>query len=131
MEVMPAGVKVTSLILLAPAVSPTYDLGPAFEHVEFPIWNFCSRFDLLFLGMGTLILGTIDRRHAPSAGIRGFGADVASREGIDNGHQRLRQQPYVAKMLRSWNCGGHFGCTNCVFVAEWLAPLLRIDEDLP
>ena len=123
MDVMPVGVKITNLILLAPAVSPSYDLGSAHEHVEFGIWNFCSWFDLLFLGVGTLILGTIDRRHVLASGARGF----TSGQRADDGN-RLRQQPYVAKMLRSWNCGGHFGCTNRVFVSEWLAPLLRIDE---
>ncbi len=127
MEAMPIGEKVTSLILLAAAVSPTWDLGPALEHVEFGIWNFCSWFDLLHLGVGTLIVGTIDGRHVLAAGARGFDADAVPRQRIDDGN-RLRQQPYVAKMLRSWNCGGHFGCTNRVFVAEWLAPLLRIDE---
>ncbi len=108
---------------MAPAVSPSYDLGRALAHVELGIWNFYSSFDLLFLGVGTLILGTMDGRHVLAAGARGF----TSGQRADDGNG-LRQQPYVAKMLRSWNYGGHFGCTNRVFVAEWLAPLLRIDE---
>ena len=124
MEVMPAGVKATSLILLAPAVSASYDLGRASEHVEFAVWNFFSWFDLLFLVAGSLILGTLDGRHVVSAGASGFRSDAAPGPQAADGC-RLRQKPYVARMLRSWNFGGHFGCTNRVFVSEWLAPLLE------
>ena len=126
LEALPADRKVTSVILLAAAIAPTYDLGAAVSHTERGIWSFHSPWDCLVLGIGTLIFGTIDRRRTIAAGARGFVVDHKTKQpGDDEVGAKLHQQPYVAKMLGSWNSGGHLSCTNRVFGTEWLAPLLK------
>ena len=74
------------------------------------------------LVLGTLVFGTVDRRHTVSAGFRGF------RERNLSSYQRLEQRPYRRAMFSSWHWGGHMGWTNRVFAAEHLAPLLRQSE---
>ena len=113
-EVLAERNKITSLILLAPAVSHSYDVTSASARVEQGIWHFYSPSDCLFDGLGTILAGTFDGRHTVSAGARGFTNEVA----------RLHQERFRPAMLRSWNFGGHFGCVNRVFAADWLAPLI-------
>src|SRR5229473_6365752 len=60
------------IILLSPAVSPTYDLRPALRATKREIVSFYSPFDKLVLGWGTSQFGTEDRYYGPSAGLRGF-----------------------------------------------------------
>lgn len=126
LEALPAGRTIAGAVLLGPALSPDYSLGGALARVERGIWNFWSPLDVFILACGTLALGTIDRRHAISAGCRGFrvprAADVAERELYE---ERLRQERYRFGLIGRFNLGGHFGCCNRLFVAEEIAPLLE------
>ena len=125
LEAMPSDRRISSAVLLGAAVSPGYDLREALSHTESGIWNFYSAMDVLFLGIGTLLLGTIDGRHAVSAGARGFklpsNSDSQTQSPSEN---RLHQQPYILQMAASWHLGGHNGWMNRIFTAEWLAPML-------
>jgi hypothetical protein len=125
LENMSTGRSITSALLLAAAVSPAYALANALSRTESGIWNFYSPMDVLFLGIGTLVLGTIDSRHTISAGTRGFkippNSDAQTKTLYET---RLHQQPYNRQMAASWHLGGHNGWTNCLFTAEWLAPML-------
>jgi len=129
---LPESSRVTSTILLAAAVSPEFDLTRALERCSEGIWNFSTPLDLLYLGAGTRIWGTVDRVYCTAAGASGFRipeeATPAQRRLYQ---QRLRECPYDFRMAASFNFGGHFGCVNRVFIAEWIAPLLHSSSSSP
>jgi pimeloyl-ACP methyl ester carboxylesterase len=110
---LPAGHKLTGLILLAPAVSPRFDLSDIAPKVERGIWSFHSWLDCLFVGIGTTIFGTLDGWHMPSAGMLGFVRQ-----------SNIKQTAYHPRLIRDFHLGGHFGCVHRVFIAEHVAPLL-------
>jgi hypothetical protein len=125
LEALPADHSITSAILLAAAISPGYDLRPALRRTRQGVWNFYSHYDVGFLKAGTLLLGTIDRRHTSAAGAVGFRVP----EGLEaDDHQlyasKLRQQSYSRKMAESGHSGGHLGWASRRFVSEWLCPIL-------
>lgn len=125
LESLPPRREITSAILLAPALSPTYDLRPALRHVEKGIYNFYSPYDVGFLGLGTSVAGTIDGQHTRAAGAVGFTVPW----GLDQDDRRLYadflyQQRYLSRMVKSGHPGTHVGWSNRRFVAEWLAPIL-------
>ncbi len=127
LERLPPGVKIASAILLLAGISPKYNLTAAFSHVEDGIYNFRSRSDVFFLGLGTLIAGTIDGPHTVSAGMVGFrlppGIDAHGRELYQ---QRLHEIPYRVGMIADFNLGGHMGVANRAFVARHVAPLVKL-----
>jgi len=124
LEQLPPGVKIASAILLLAGISPSYNLSTALTHVEQGIFNFHSRFDVVFLGLATLIAGTIDGPHSVSAGMVGFRApgdlDAGQRELYD---RQLHQIPYRFGMMADFHFGGHMCVANRVFVARHVAPL--------
>ncbi len=126
LEALPTDHVVTSAILLAPALAPSYPLHRALERTARGLWNFWSPLDVIFLGLGTLLLGTIDGRLSLSSGMIGFREPAGTTEAQQLIYQqKLHQQPYAARMATAFNLGGHFGCTNRVFVEHWIAPLLK------
>jgi pimeloyl-ACP methyl ester carboxylesterase len=125
LEALPAERNVDQVVLLAAAISPDYDLATALAHSEQGIVNFYSWGDVPHLVVGTLALGTIDRRHTVSAGASGFHVPAElSDKARELYAARLQQIPYRLAMLKSLNVGGHTGPTNHKFVAEWVAPRL-------
>lgn len=127
LEALPAGSRITSAILLAPALSPHYPLVTALQHTDRGIWNFWSPGDLIFLGAGTLLLGTIDGKWSFSSGMIGFWLPRdPSAELCVAYAEKLHQVPYSWRMLFAFNLGGHFGCTNRVFVEEYVVPVLSV-----
>ncbi len=119
---------VTSVTLMAAAVSRKFDVMPLLSRTKAGIWNFYSALDLPTVGLGTMIFGTMDRRHSISAGAMGFltrDHESGSPEISQEQGPRLNQIPYQKSMARSWNFGGHFGSTNAVFVRENIAPICR------
>lgn len=125
LERLGAGRHVTGAVLLLPGISPGYDLTNALLHCEQSLWLFRSILDVLFLGLLTTLVGTIDGKHTPSAGMVGFRMPV----GLDPEQEALYRTrfcdvPYEPRMFASYNLGGHLGTVNRVFVAEWVAPLL-------
>ncbi len=128
LEYLSADNPVTSVTLMAAAVSRQFDVTGLLDRTRAGIWNFYSPFDLPTVGLGTLIFGTMDRRHAVSAGAMGFkvcNADQPSTAGPCHAGPQLYQIPYRAAMMKSWNFGGHFGPTNAVFVQNTVAPICR------
>ncbi len=126
LEALPPERQITSALLLAPALSPDYDLRRALRHTEQGVWNFYSRYDVGFLKAGTTVMGTIDGRHESAAGAVGFQTPW----GLDESDRRLyatklRQQPYARKMADSGHTGSHTGWAGRQFVADWLAPIMR------
>lgn len=125
LEALPSDRPVTSALLLAPALSPDYDLRRALRRTKCGLWNFYSSQDFGFLKMGTTIFGTIDREHGSAAGAVGFREPSGlGQEGGKLYRTRLHQVRYSDRMARSGNSGGHTGWASRQFVQEWLAPLL-------
>ena len=122
---LPENVSAEAAILLAPAISPAFDARPALNRTRRGVWNFCSRGDLFFLGLGTSLLGTLDRQHVVSAGLIGFEKELDLGDG-----RQLRNIGYRSEFFRDWHWGGHFGCVAGKFVGRWIAPILR-GEELP
>jgi pimeloyl-ACP methyl ester carboxylesterase len=125
LEALPPERQITSAILLAPAISPDYNLCRALRRTSQGIWNFYSHYDIGFLQAGTTVMGTIDGRHTSAAGAVGFEMPA----GLDDEDRRLyatrlRQQAYSRKMAHSGNEGSHTGWADRQFVADWLCPLI-------
>lgn len=130
LEALPDKCQINSAILLASALGPDYPLQTALTRTESGLWNFWSPFDLLFLGGGTMLLGTIDGQLSVSSGLIGFrepaGLTPAERELYE---RRLHQQRYEPRMAATFNLGGHFGCANRAFVEVWIAPLITTPRE--
>lgn len=119
LRALPRDVRVRGVVLIAAAIDPAFDLPSVEEHVETTIWNVSSFLDCLFVGIGTVIFGTIDGVHTISAGCCGFRKSAT---------RKLREMPYRFGMFPSFHFAGHFGCVNRRFVERYIAPLLRDEE---
>jgi hypothetical protein len=83
--------------------------------------------DVVALWAGTLLAGTADGTHLPSAGAVGFWTPLGlSDEDKQLYKGKLLQLPYHPKMALSGNLGGHFQCVGRTFVAQWISPKLII-----
>ncbi|ODT99126.1 MAG: hypothetical protein ABS79_04895 [Planctomycetes bacterium SCN 63-9] len=121
------------VILLAPALSPSYDLSAALRGVRREVYVFWSPLDVVILGAGTRIFGTIDRVRSVSAGLVGFRPprkqsskvviEAASAE--DQGYLKLHQVRWKPSMMRTGYFGGHMGTDSPSFLKIYVAPLLR------
>jgi hypothetical protein len=121
---------VERVVLLAPALSPSYDLSPALCAVRRDIVVFWSPFDVIVLGAGTRLLGTVDRVKTFSAGMVGFHvpqlADLESAPG--RSYAKLRQIRWQLQMARTGYLGGHIGPDSPLFLRKYVVPLLRVDH---
>ena len=133
LEALPEDVTVTGGILIVPALSPVYDLTAALSRTERGLWNFSSYGDVFLVGAGTTLVGTMDRRHRPSAGMLGFSKDATpgSDSGVEGSSPPLREVRYKCHMAKQWNLGGHLSCINPRFVREWIAPILLGSNEPP
>ncbi|HMP02634.1 MAG TPA: alpha/beta fold hydrolase [Gemmatales bacterium] len=122
---LPEGCRVRQAVMLAPGLHCEYPLAPVLSRTETGIDVFYSRIDTLILGLGTVILGTVDRRHGPSAGLVGFTlppeTDADSRAWYES---HLRQYPFTPRRAISGWKGGHFSSTERQFIERQVAPLL-------
>jgi pimeloyl-ACP methyl ester carboxylesterase len=127
LERLPVGVMVDDIVLLAPALSPTYDLSLAMAHVKGHVYAFTSSHDVAVLGWGTSMFGTIDGVKTEAAGKVGFrrptGADATQ-------YAKLIEIPYERQWMRYENIGDHIGAMNRQFAREIIAPLL-VNGTLP
>jgi pimeloyl-ACP methyl ester carboxylesterase len=140
LERLPPGC-VDRVVLIAPALSPSYDLTAALRGVRRDMFVFWSPLDFVILGAGTRIFGTIDRIRSISAGMVGFrpprsqpfvpvvvasGPSVAMVEGLPRqGYAKLRQVRWRPAMMRTGYFGGHLGSDSPAFLRIYIAPLLR------
>jgi pimeloyl-ACP methyl ester carboxylesterase len=109
--------KVSNAILLAPSVSPTYDLRPALSHVEKTLHVFHSDRDTTFLSWRTSNFGTYDRIKTKAAGNTGFVGELPA--------DRVVQHPYDPNWRDLGNDGGHFGTMAREFDEQVIEPLLH------
>ena len=121
LELLPADVKIDTLVMLAPAVSPGYDLSPALAHVKNSAYVFYSQFDMVILGAGTQAFGTMDGRRESAAGYLGF---AAPKSADPQQYAKLVSIPYQTSWARYANFGDHTGALMPGFGEHVVRPLL-------
>jgi pimeloyl-ACP methyl ester carboxylesterase len=122
LEKLPPDVEVETLLLLAPALSPTYDLSKALAHVRGKAYVFYSYLDTIVLSYGTRVFGTMDGVYSNAAGLNGF---VEPPGGDPARYAKLVQEAYDPDWVRYGNIGDHIGWTAAPFARAVLAPLLN------
>ena len=118
---------ICGVILLAPSVSPDYDLAPAAAHVHGPIDVFTSEGDTLFLRWRTSHFGTYDRIKTPAAGFTGFNIPTTP----SSNKVRVRQHAWSPADKSFGNDGGHFGAMARAFIRARVVPLLESAKTRP
>ena len=121
-EAMPAARRVDGIIMLAPTLSREYDLSRALALSRRGAVSFYSALDWIFLGVGTTVYGTMDARHAPSAGSAGFAVPAAGRRA--ELYHKLHQISWKGEMVLTGHAGGHLTSGSAVFVARYVAPFV-------
>lgn len=125
-EALPADRKIEGIVLLAGAISPTYDLRKALSRTHRGILNNYSCKDEMVLRWGTSFFGTTDRQFCPACGYAGFTIpDHLSSEDRQL-YAKLKQiawQKEMADTCRHW--GGHITSASGVYMARHVAPWMR------
>lgn len=114
-------------VLISPAVSPDYDLTRALRAVRREVVVFWSPLDLIVLGAGTRIFGTIDRVKTVSAGLVGFRPPREPTAEQAAQYAKLRQVRWRPTMASTGYLGGHVGPDSPAFLRKYVVPLLRGD----
>jgi hypothetical protein len=122
-----AGTLVERAILLSPALSPAYDMTAALRGVRREMVVFWSPLDVILLGAGTRVFGTVDRVWTASAGMVGFRLPPSLPDDREQGRQyaKLRQVRWALQMAATGYLGGHFGPDSPLFLKRYVVPLLR------
>jgi pimeloyl-ACP methyl ester carboxylesterase len=121
LEKVPVDVQVQTFLMLAPALSPEYDLSKALRQVKGKAYAFTSTFDTVD-GLGTRMMGTMDRQNVDAAGNVGFSMPVAPRD--KSQYAKLTGYPYDPTWVDLGNAGDHIGTMTVPFARVILAPLL-------
>ncbi len=121
-QALPPEVQLRNIVLVHAAISCDYDLTEALNHVEGKLVNVYSDLDWFMLGVGTSVFGTIDRKNAPAAGMKGFKLEKAVNK---TSHMaKVEQLPWKLKQLPNGRWGGHFGIHFYHFNKNFIAPYL-------
>jgi len=112
------------VILMSPAVSPSFPLVDSLRAVNGDVISFCSAKDVLFLHLGTSLFGTADGIKGIGAGLRGFSkpADV---EELAHQYAKLHEIHWVPSMMKLMHFGDHSGNSMPLFVNRYILPLLK------
>jgi pimeloyl-ACP methyl ester carboxylesterase len=122
LEQLPEEVKIDSIVMLAAALSPEYDLSPALKHVTGKLYSFYSPYDAAVLGFGTRTFGTIDGVKTDAAGRVGFRKPAHPAD--PDQYAKLIQFPYDSAWMKLGNVGDHIGWMTRPFAREVIAPAL-------
>jgi pimeloyl-ACP methyl ester carboxylesterase len=121
LERLPGDVQIDTVVFVAPALSQRYDLSNALRHVRGKLYALTSENDVIVLGAGTRMFGTIDGVKEDASGLRGFvmpdGADAEQ-------YEKLVPMPYDNKWMDFGNIGDHIGPMGRTFAAKVIAPML-------
>lgn len=123
-EALEEGRPVEGIILLAAALSPDYPLAEAVSRSRRGLVNFHSDGDMVFLGLGTTVAGTMDGHHTSSAGRVGFTLPPEAGGWTDH----VFQIPYRPEMAAAGHWGGHTSVVAADFVRRYVAPLVRAPQ---
>jgi pimeloyl-ACP methyl ester carboxylesterase len=121
-EATPPG-AIERVLLLAPAVSHSYDLRPALRGSRQGIDAFVSCKDIGALGFGMAIAGTADRRWSAASGRVGF-TPILTCPGDEALYAKLRIHPWDPVVEWTGNRGRHYGTIQPAYVKAYLMPLL-------
>jgi hypothetical protein len=124
LEGLPDG-AVERVVLIAPALSPSYDLTRALRAVRREMVVFWSPLDVIVLGLGTRVFGTVDRIKGVSAGMVGFRAPGPLEGPSRPQYAKLRQVRWRPRMAATGYLGGHVGPDSPAFLRKYVVPLLR------
>jgi pimeloyl-ACP methyl ester carboxylesterase len=120
---------IAAAILMAPALSPRYNLAPALRRTARGIYNLYSPHDNFYLAAGTAAFGTIDRKHTRAAGKVGFAMpEGLSAADADVYRTKLHQEAWRWEMLADGHAGGHLGWADRRFVKNWVARIVRSES---
>lgn len=122
--------RIETLVLPCPALSPTYNLGPALRSVK-RCYALVSSRDTVLLGLGTRIFGTTDRVFTAAAGQVGFQMPDGIDEEDARAYQRLREIRWSPQLREVRHNGGHIGWSALPFLREHLPEILRGNPRLP
>ena len=111
------------IVLLAPAVSPGFDLRRPLASARRGIDAFTSNRDFLRLGLATFVVGTADGKYERGAGYAGFNPPALSPAEACLA-ARFRQHPWDPCVAWTGNLGGHSGDLRVEFVKAYILPLL-------
>jgi hypothetical protein len=125
LEDLPADVFVDSVVLIAPALSPDFDLSNALRHVRGKAYAFVSADDNFILAWGTRTYGTIDGKNVDAAGHVGF---VKPEHADETQYAKLAQIHHQSAWSKYWNFGGHGGAMSPMFAKYVIAPLIARGE---
>jgi len=115
---------VETLLLPCPAISPTYNLGPALQNVA-RAYAWVSARDTGILGLGTRVFGTTDRQFTAAAGSLGFKRPPGLARGDANAYDRLWEVHWAPELKQLGHSGGHTGWVSVPFLRRHLLPMLH------
>jgi pimeloyl-ACP methyl ester carboxylesterase len=135
-ESLPKGAQVDGIVLLSTPLIPKYDLRPALSTSRKGIVSFYSPNDRVYLALGTLIFGTMDKQHCISAGNVGFvdprkshaaGSATQPAPGLsgDKVYDKLYQVPWKPQMAKYGYDGTHLTIGAKDFIVAYVAPLVK------
>ena len=122
-EALPTGQNVDAVVMLAASLSPHYRLDVSLMRSRRGVVNFYSSRDVLLLGIGTTVTGTMDGEHSSSAGRVGF--ETPSGDARPVIYNKLYQIAWTPKMASAGNLGIHFSSGAGRFIAQYVAPLVK------
>lgn len=128
MEALPADCEIENLVLIAPALSPFYDLSAAMKHVRGKVYVYSSLADSVVLGTGTRMFGTIDGLKTDAAGRVGF---TQPRSADAGEYAKLDQMPYDPAWEKHGNYGDHIGAMAPRFARDVIVPLVFAETAKP
>lgn len=117
-------VDVESVVLLATAVSPDYNLAPALRHVRRHLLTTYAKGDALILGWGTRTFGCMDRTYAEAAGKVGFRVPEGLSAEDRAEYAKVRQTEWTWEFLWSGHPGEHLGWNSPWFIRDYVAPVI-------
>lgn len=119
---LPPG-SVERIVVLAPSVSPSYDLRVPLVTSRQGIDAYTSQSDWFTLGLGMRVFGTTDRRWTAAAGKVGFRRPAPNTPEAAL-YARLREHPWDQEQAATGHKGGHYGSYAPGFLRAQVLPLL-------
>lgn len=114
--------RLRNVVLVQPAISPDYNLTETIRHIDGKLINFYSEKDWFYLGIGTRLLGTIDRKNTVSAGLKGFALPAAVRD--SSLLSKFEQRPWTEDMKSTGHHGGHMTIVLSKWNKKYVSPYL-------
>jgi len=114
-ELLPENLRISTCVLLASAISPGRDHAIAGARCTNRLYSFKSIADWFYLGFGTTVFGTSDRRHRPATG----------QVGMANTPPGVNEISWRPAWMRWGYVGNHTSSTSPAFVRSVVAPLMR------